>query len=270
MMLIGLGKHDGAKIYHRAIHDFSFAQIVRSVGERVLSACNVVAGLGIVENAYEETARILAIAPHEFFEREAELLVQAKLWMAQLPFKRVDLLIVDEMGKDISGTGLDTNVIGRKSDTNRPPEERIQVRRIYVRSLTPKTYGNATGIGLAEFCHGRVLKQMDVQTTRVNLLTSGRISVGMLPFDYPNDREAIEAALPTIGLTEPPDARLLWIKNTLEMEEVECGASYWKEATSRPDLEILVGPRELTFDAEQNLNPPAAAAPRSRDSFAAS
>jgi hypothetical protein len=260
MMLIGLGKHAGAKIYHRAVRDYSFEQIARNAGQQVLSSCRIVGGLGIVENAYDETARMLAVAPQEFVEREAELLVQAKQGMARLPFDRVDLLIIDEIGKNISGTGLDTNVVGRKSDVHQAREDEWpKVRRIYVRSLTKETYGNATGIGCAEFCHQRVIEQMDVAATRINCLTSGRVSVGMLPFDYPNDRVALEAALPTIGLTEACDAKVLWIKNTLELEEVECSAAYLQEAASREDLQLLSDVRELRFDAMNDLISPLAA-----------
>jgi hypothetical protein len=250
MLLIGLGKHDGAKIYHRAIHDYSFAQIVRSVGRLVLDKCHIVAGLGIVENAFDETARILAVGPHEFMDREAELLVQAKQWMARLPFDHVDFLVIDEIGKNISGTGMDTNVVGRKFDAHKAREDEWpKVRRIYVRGLTKETYGNATGIGCAEFCHRRVMEQIDIAATRINCLTSGRISVGMMPFEFASDRAALEAALPTIGLVEPRDAKLLWINNTLDLEHLECGVAYLKEAEERDDLEILTEPRELEFDA---------------------
>lgn len=260
MLLIGLGKHAGAKIYHRAVRDYSFEQMARSAGEQVLACCRIVGGLGIVENAYDETARLLGVAPHEFIERETELLVQAKQWMARLPFERVDLLIIDEIGKNISGTGLDTNVVGRKSDVHQAgPDEWPKVRRIYVRGLTPQTCGNATGIGIAEFCHRRVVEQMDLNATRINCLTSGRVSVGMLPFDFPHDRAALEAALPTIGLTEPHNARVLWIKNTLALEEVECSAAYREEVETREDLEILSELRELRFDAEGDLVAPLAA-----------
>ena len=114
MMLIGLGKHNGAKVYHRAILDYNFGQIIRSVGREVLAKCNIIAGLGIVENSYDETAKLLAVGPEELEEREKELLVLAKRWMPRLPFEAGDILLVDEMGKNISGTGMDTNVIGRK------------------------------------------------------------------------------------------------------------------------------------------------------------
>jgi hypothetical protein len=254
MMLIGLGKHEGAKIYHRAIMNFSFGQIVRSVAREVLSKCRVVAGLAIVENAYDQTALIRAVAPHEFEEREKELLVLAKEWIPRLPFKTADILLIDEIGKNISGTGMDTNVIGRKYNDHAAVEhEWPKVKRIVVRGLTEATHGNATGIGMAEFCRSRVLRDMNAKITRINCLTGGHPTAAMLPLDYESDREILDAALPTIGLTEPPDAQLMWIHNTLDVVEVECSAAYLTEARERKDLKILCEPRPMQFDAQGNL-----------------
>ncbi len=254
MMLIGLGKHEGAKVYHRAIQDYSFGQIVRSVGARVLESCRIVAGLGIVENGYDETAVIVGVGPREFEAREKELLVLAKKLLAGLPFDQAHLLIIDEMGKNISGTGMDTNVVGRKFLSHRAaPEEFPKVKRILIRGLTEATHGNASGIGLAEFCTRRAVEQTDIEMTRINCLTAGHIAAAMLPLDYPTDRAMLEAAIPTIGMVEPQDAKLLWIHNTLELSEVECSAAYWDDAAGRADLEILSDPRPLPFDAAGNL-----------------
>ena len=254
MMLIGLGKHEGAKIYHRAIMNYSFGQIVRSVAREVLAKCRIVAGLGIVENAYDETARIQAVAPHEFEARERELLVLAKEWLPRLPFKTADLLLIDQIGKNISGTGMDTNVIGRKFNDHVAWEnEWPKVKRIIVRDLTDETHGNATGIGMAEFCRSRVIEKMNQKITRINCLTGGHPTAAMLPLDYLTDKEVLDAAFPTIGLTEPPQARLMWIHNTLEVVEVECSAAYLGEARERPDLTIIREPRPLPLDASGNL-----------------
>jgi hypothetical protein len=254
MMLIGLGKHAGAKVYHRAIHDYSFGQIVRSVGRRVLEACPIRAGLAIIENGYDETAHIVAVRPREFEEREKELLVVARRLLPRLPFDEIDLLMIDEIGKNISGTGMDTNVIGRKHNDHQAVDNEFpKVRRIFVRSLTRETQGNATGIGLAEFCTRRVLEQMDVEKTRINCLTAGHISAAMLPMDFPTDRDVLDAALPTIGLREPTDARLVWIRNTLDVREVECSVAYLLQARERPDLEVLTPPRELPFRSDGSL-----------------
>jgi hypothetical protein len=254
MLLIGLGKHEGAKTYHRAIHDYSFPQIVESVGRRVLESCRILAGLAIVENGYDQTARIAAVAPQEFHQREQELLKLARRLMARLPFDFVHLLIVDQIGKDISGTGMDSNVVGRRSNDHKAAEgEKPQVRRIAVRGLTEATHGNACGIGIAEFCLSRVLEQADIQATRINCLTAGHVSGGMLPFDFPTDRALLDAALPTIGLAPPHEAKVLWIRNTLDLVEVECSAAYLDEARGRSDLDVLTPLRELPFDALGNL-----------------
>ena len=254
MMLIGLGKHAGAKIYHRAILDYSFGQIVRSVGRRVLKQCNIVAGVALVENSYDETARIAAVAPEEFEEREKELLVSAKEWMPRLLLREVDLLLIDRIGKNISGTGMDTNVIGRKfTDPDVDGEEMADVRRIIVRGLTPESHGNATGIGIADFCKTRLVEQMDVEATQINCLTGGSPSGARVPIHYETDRELLEMALPTIGLTEPQDAKVQWIQDTLHLREVECSAAYLEEAQERDDLEILTELRDLPLDEAGNL-----------------
>ena len=254
MMLIGLGKHAGAKIYHRAIEDYSFGQIIRSVAGEVLGKCRVLAGLAIVENAYDRTARIEAVRPEELESREKELLVLARQWMPRLPFDRVDLLIVEEIGKNISGTGMDTNVVGRKFNDHQAVDGELpKVRRIALRKLTPETHGNAVGLGMAEFCRSQLLRETDFHVTRLNAITAGHVSAAMPPLDYETDREILDAALSNIGLTDAPDARILWIRNTLELAEVECSAACLQEARQRDDLEVLTPLRDLPLDAEGNL-----------------
>ena len=254
MMLIGLGKHAGALIYHRAIMNYSFGQIVRSVAREVLAKCRIVGGLAIVENAYDETAKLAGVAPEKFEEEEKGLLVLAKQWMPRLPFDQVDVLTIDEIGKNISGSGLDTNVVGRKYLDHRAAEEEYpKVKKIIVRGLTAETHGNAAGIGLAEFCLSRVVEQMNVQATRVNCLTGGHPTGAMIPLDYETDRETLDMALSTIGLIKPRESRLMWIRDTLDVAEVECSAAYLEEAQQRADLEVLTPLRDMPFDADGNL-----------------
>ncbi|WP_339912323.1 lactate racemase domain-containing protein, partial [Symmachiella dynata] len=198
MMLIGLGKHAGAKIYHRAILDYSFGEIITAVADSVLDKCGIVAGLAIVENAYDQTALLAAVAPENFVSREKELLKQAKQWMPRLPFDKVGLLIIDEIGKDISGSGMDTNVIGRKySDHCATDKDDVSVKRIFVRGLTYETHGNACGLGLAEFTNSRTVQSVDQNITTINSLTGGHPSAAMIPVHYDSDREVLDAALPT-------------------------------------------------------------------------
>ncbi len=254
MMLLGLGKHEGAKIYHRAIQDHNFDRIVRSVASEVLAKEKILCGVGIVENGYDDTALIEAMPPAEIEPREKELLKKAKEWMPRLPFRLVDILIVDEMGKDISGSGMDTNVVGRKYHRHEAAEHEFpKVKRIMVRGLTEPSHGNAIGIGMAEFCTTRLVRQTDQKATWINGLTSGSVDAVMLPIHFETDRELLDAALPTIGLAGPPEAKMLWIKNTLHLAEVECSAAYLKEARERDDLEIISPLHDLPLDAAGNL-----------------
>lgn len=254
MMLIGLGKHEGAKIYHRAIQDYSFGQIVRSVAHRVLEKCHILAGLGIVENSYDETAKLAGVLPEEFEAREKELLVLAKQWMPKLPFREADILLIDQFGKNISGSGMDTNVVGRKFLDHRAADDEFpKIKRIIVRGLTPETHGNAAGIGQAEFCSKRVLDEIDLKITKINCLTGGGPVGAMLPVSFESEREILDAALSTIGLTPSEDAGVMWITDTLHLAEVECSACYLEEAKQRSDLEILTDLRPIDFDDNGDL-----------------
>jgi hypothetical protein len=260
MMLIGLGKHEGAKVYHRAIMDYSWLEIVKAVADSVLRKCKVVCGVGIVENAYDETALLAGVAPHEFLKRETELLVLAKQWMPRLPFSKVDLLIVDELGKNISGSGMDTNVIGRKYNDHRATDrDTVAVKTIFVRGLTEATHGNACGIGMAEFTNNRTIASVDRRITAINAITGGHAPAASLPIGFDTDRDVLEAALPTIGLTDPEHARVLQISNTLHLAEVLASEAYLPLIETRDDLEVIEEPRDMEFDEEGNLYPVAAA-----------
>ena len=210
--------------------------------------------MAIVENGYDETAEIHAINAADFEEVEKELQVKAKAWCPKLPFEDVDLLIIDEMGKDISGAGMDTNVIGRKRNDRRALDgETPRVLRIFIRDLTEKTHGNATGIGLAEFTTKRLVAKIDSHATNMNVVTGQHVSAGAIPINYETDREILDIALESIGLIEVPDARVLWIKNTLDLGEVEASTAYLDQVEGRSDLEIIVDPREMTTGDDGNL-----------------
>jgi hypothetical protein len=259
MMLIGLGKHEGAKIYHRAIIDFSFLEIIQAVAAVVLEKCKVLCGVAIVENAYDQTALIEAVPPEKFYDRERELFVLAKEWMPRLPFQQIGLLIIDEIGKNISGSGMDTNVVGRKFVGNPDAgRDEVSCTRIFIRGLTEETHGNACGIGLAEFTNRRTVQQMDFHATTINALTGGHPTAAAVPITFDTDREVLEAALQTVGLDEPENARIVQISNTLHLSEVFVSEAYLPEVAQRSDLEVLDGPFEMEFDAEGFLLPVAA------------
>ena len=150
----------------------------------------------MLENAYDQTALIEAVAPADFERREVELLRLARQWMPRLPFRRVDVLLIDEIGKNFSGVGIDSNVVGRKFDEHKAvADEYPKVKRIALRGLSPQSHGNAIGIGLAEFCRSQLLRDTNFAATRLNVLTSGRVAAAMCPLDYETDREVLELGL---------------------------------------------------------------------------
>jgi hypothetical protein len=255
MMLIGLGKHEGAKIYHRAIADYSFMEIIMAVGESVIQKCRVAGGIGIVENAYDETALIEAVPPEKFLERETQLLKLAIQWLPRLPFPYCDLLIIDKMGKNISGTGMDTNVIGRKyNDHAATDRDTVRCKRIFVRGLTHETHGNATGIGIAEFINQRTADAIDRKITAINCITGLHPTAAMIPIAFDTDREVVTNALHTCGLVEPPNSKVIQIPNTLHLAEVLVSEAYLPQFAERADLEQLSEPEAMGFDARGDLS----------------
>lgn len=254
MMLIGLGKHTGAAVYHRAIIHHSFDKIVRLVGKVVREKMPIAFGVATLENGYDETALIKAIPAVDFETEEKALQIKAKAWCPKLPFEDVDVLIIDEMGKDVSGAGMDTNVIGRKRNDRKAMDgETPRVLRIFVRDLTKATHGNATGIGMAEFTTRRLVDKIDFHATYTNCITGQHVSAAAVPVHYETDREVLDIALESIGLIEPDRARVLWIPNTLNLGEVEASEAYLELARMRGDLEILTEPRPLSVESDGNL-----------------
>ena len=182
MMSVGLGKREGAEHYHRAGHDYSYADVFPSVGKKVLETARILFGLAVVENGNGQTARIEAVLPSDFYETEKALLVLAKSWLGRLPFEALDLLIVDEMGKNISGTGMDPNVIGRpciQKHTGRP-----KIRQLLVRDLTPESDGNALGVGMADLTTKRLVDKINRTTTNINVITTGALDLAKVPMSF--------------------------------------------------------------------------------------
>jgi hypothetical protein len=255
MMMIGLGKHAGALAYHRILLDHPYDGVVRSVGRALMKAAPIAFGLALVENAYDETAIVEGVAPESFETREERLLVEARRLLMRLPLGKADLLIVDEIGKNISGSGMDTNVVGRKrAFRNQPPPPGIPTMRlIYVRGLSPKTHGNAAGIGLADFTSTRLVQQMDYRATVINCLTAGYPEGAFIPVHFGSDREVLDAALAIIGTRAPEQARILHIRNTLQLEDVDVSEPCLEEGERQTEFTTVGKPRPLEFDAAGNL-----------------
>jgi hypothetical protein len=210
--------------------------------------------LAIVENAYDETGVIEAILPDQFYERESALCRLSKEWLPRLPFSDVDVLIIDQMGKNISGTGIDTNIVGRKYNDHEAREgDSVRVKRIFVRSLTEETHGNATGIGIAEFTNNRTIAQVDREITAINCITGGHPEGAMLPIAFETDEAALHAACSTVGLKAPAELRVIQIPDTLHLAEVLVSEAYLGEMRGRDDLEVLNDPEPIEFDGNRNL-----------------
>ena len=253
MMAIGLGKQHGAEHYHRAGHQYSYAEIFTAVGKAILDTGHILCGMGIVENGYDETAKVQALLPKDFWEGEKALLRESKAWMAKLPFEKIDLLIVDETGKDISGAGMDPNVIGRPSVQKAP--EYPKVRRLFVRDVTPACDGNAIGVGMADMTTKRLVDKINYKAMYMNAITAGVPDAAKVPIAFETDREAIEVALGMIGLTPPEQARVVRIKNTLLLTEIDVSEAMLPEVKAHARLSIVSDPKPLTFNKKSNLPP---------------
>jgi hypothetical protein len=255
MMAIGFGNHRGALNTHQYAVKHSYRVAIPEIGTAILHRLPVLFGLGILENAYDQTANVVALPPEQFVVEEKRLLQEARALMARLPVEFLHLLIVDEMGKDISGSGMDTNVIGRVMVIGEPEPTTPNILRIYVRDLSEKTYGNAIGIGLADFCLQRLVAKIDPLPTQINCVTAMTPEKARIPIALKTDQEAIATALTTVGPIDPWEARVIRIKNTLEMEELQVSEALMDELKGRSDIMPIDGLEELRFDAEGNLPP---------------
>ena len=255
MMTIGLGKHRGALQYHRANIHHGYETVITAVGREMLSRARIGFGVGIVENGYDETARIEAFNGENLEAGERRLLKSAREWMARLPFAKFDVLIVEEMGKNVSGAGMDTNVIGRPSNPHEPFPADPKILWIVALDLTDESYGNATGIGNADFTTRRLVEKIDMKPTLINCITACEPGAAKVPPTYETDREAIETALSCIGLAPPEQARVVRIKNTLLLGEIQVSEALLPEIAGRADLTQLNEPAPLAFDAGGRLAP---------------
>ena len=255
MMVIGMGKPKGALMVHRLTIKHGFPTVLAEVSSILLNKLPIFFGVGIIENQYDETALIDLLKPEEIVEKEKALLKKAKELIPFLPFNQMDILIVDEMGKNISGAGMDTNVIGRNLFIGGTKSNKPKITRIFVRDLTEESHGNATGIGMADYTTKRLVDKIDYTSTRINCMTGMAPENGRVPVFFEKDREALSIAHFNSGVFNPQDLRILWIKNTLEIEYLFASDAFLKEARSNRRLEVLSEPFEFPFDQDGNLIP---------------
>lgn len=238
MAVIGLGKERQALANH-AFGIPGLRDMIPSMAEQIFATGKIMIGVGIVENEYDETALIEVLPAPAILSREPELLEVAKRNMPRLPVDELDVLIVDRLGKNISGTGMDTNIIGRIRIADQPEPSAPLIRSILVTDLTPQTHGNATGMGLADVVTRRFANKIDFKTTYKNIVTSGFFERGKLPIVAENDREGLEMALRGAGGKRIEEAAVIRIKDTLHVDELFISPALIASLKKRENIEIL-------------------------------
>ncbi|WP_416841463.1 DUF362 domain-containing protein [Haloferax sp. DFSO52] len=255
MAVVGLGKQRGADTMHNAALDRGFANVIPEWAGILVDETPIVGGVGIIENAAERTAAIEGLPAHNILEEEPELLSRSAELFPELPVDDLDLLVVDEMGKEVSGTGLDTNVVGRVWFHGQAEPAEPSMTRVYVRSLTPPSHGNALGVGLADLVHRDLASEIDFGDTYVNIVTSGESSRAKLPFVVPSDATAFVLSASMTGVSSADELRIARIENTMTPDELWVSESVLEELAGRDDITIHED-RPWTFDEEGNLTMP--------------
>lgn len=250
ILAIGLGRVIGATELHR-LGVYGMREVVPSAGRVILRKAPILCGIGIVENAKHQVAILEAIDQQDIEKRERELLQQAWKLYPRLPFEKFDMLILDEMGKNVSGAGIDTNVIGRMMIQGEKEFPSPKINRIVVLDLTAGSHGNAVGIGLSDVITKRLFEKIRFKNFHLNVITAAMLDRSKIPMVAENDRDAIQLGLRTCWVLNPLKAKVVHMKNTLNVEEFSISKSL-AETTEAP-LEHIGNPYFFSFDNEGNL-----------------
>jgi len=251
MVAVGLGKAPGAAQIHRQ-GAAQMAAAITDIASVVLAGGKILGGLAILENAYDETAKLVAVGPQEMVRLELELFREAKAMMPRLPVEELDVLIIDEIGKNYSGTGMDVNVIGRWRLPEFPEPASPQIKRIVALRLSAASEGNAQGVGLADVITKRLADAIDPVATYVNNLVSTYLQRAFIPITMPSDEDAVAAAIASLGLSDPLRTRMARIRNTLHLEEIWLSEPLLAEVRGRKELR-LGSPAALQFASDGTL-----------------
>lgn len=252
MMAIGLGKFAGAQRYHTYAYKLGLETVIRSVGRQVLASGKILGGLAILEDAYHKTAHLEAVPVEEMEAREEELLELTKSWMGRIPFD-LDILMLDEIGKPISGAGMDTKVVNRSVNGLYNPWPGPKFERIYIRDLHPQSYGNGVGLGMADVVHDRLLSKIDWNPTRINSLTASTPSAIRTPIHFGSDLACLECMYPTVGKLDLSSVTLGWVKNSLQLTPCAFSENLLPQIKANSQLEILGDPEEIELDSQGNF-----------------
>jgi hypothetical protein len=258
MLTIGFGKQAGAANAHRAGIRVGHEKVIREFAGVILNSAPVLYGVALLEDQHHQTVDVRVLRPEEIASEENRLLEKAQALMPRLPLDEIDFLIVDTIGKELSGTGMDTNVIGRgilgysaslSSDDSRSP----RIFRIFVRDLSKQTHGNGIGIGLADFTTSRLVRKLDLRSTYINALTSLGLPTVKIPMHFETDRETMGHALNSLATTKPEGLRIVRISDTLNLDRLLVSESCLRTMNHNSDVTIVGEPRAMQFDIDGNL-----------------
>ncbi len=252
MLAIGLGKQAGAELVH-SFGPRGLRELVPETARVMIEKADVLLGLAILENSAAQTAYVEAVKPGDFELRDRELLPRAKQWAPRLPFEELDVLIIRRMGKDLSGTGIDTKLVGRLMDWREPDPERPRIGTIGVLDLTPGSHGNAVGIGLADLTTRRLVDRIDHHAMQTNAFTARSISRAKIPCALPTDRDLLDAALTQVSADRRDAPRIAIIRDTLHVDTLHVSEALLEQAEADRSLTVMRGPMELQFDAQASL-----------------
>lgn len=249
MLVIGMGKQRGAKFAHEGAVNWSFREMIPQIARIHIDNLPIVGGVAVVENQHDDTAVLESVPPSGFLNREAELLETAYEIMPTLPFDELDVLVVDQIGKDISGSGMDTNVIGRREYGFEPEPESPDIKRIFIRSLTEPSHGNATGIGMADFVHQDLIADAHLGKAVINTLTASTPSSARVPPIMESDRAGLVASLSTVGMIASDEVRVARVTDTMRLKRMYASEILVEKARARDDLRVVDEARPVEFDA---------------------
>lgn len=252
MIVVGLGKHKGASFIHSLGFD-QFHRVIPEAGEALIEKTNIALGVAIIENARDETAEIVVVPAERICSLEPELLERSKQAMPRFLLDKIDVLMIDEIGKDISGSGMDPNIVGRTGSGLTEGFQAPPIQKIFVRDLTEKTHGNASGIGIADIITVSLFNKIDFGYTYANCITSTALAGAKIPVVIRSDQEALAVAIKTCNRVTLESVKMAWIKNTLEMEHIYVSETYRDSIEGRGDIVINGDPIPLEFDPEGNL-----------------
>ena len=252
MLAVGLGNHQGATLVH-SLGVKGLSDYMVQFAEVILKKAPIICGIGILENSYDKTYKIITTNPENFKEIDRKLLKESKKILPRLPVSNIDLLVIKEIGKNISGTGMDTNVVGGITEFLKGSFHPPKIKEIVLLDLTPESHGNAHGVGLAKAITKKLYDKIDFKATYTNSIASGFLYKSSIPMIFPTEEEAFKTCLGVLGNLPVIKPRIVIIKNTMKLDKLYVSEPVWEEIKERKNILPLSNWEELKFDNEGNL-----------------